>query len=54
MSWWFSTWKLLGPGNHVDQLLIGHTCEQGHHCDLGVGSAQFLTGAQHWGLGTLE
>lgn len=49
-----STWKLLGPGNHVDQLLIGHACEQGHHGDLSVGSAQLLTGAQHWGLGTLE
>lgn len=49
-----STWKLLGPGDHVDQLLIGHAGEQGHHGDLGVGSVQLLTGAQIRGLGTLE
>lgn len=48
------TWKLLGPGDHVDQLLIGHAGEQGHHGDLGVGTTQLLTGAQHRGLCTLE
>lgn len=38
----------------MDQLLIGHAGEQGHHGDLGVGSVQLLTGAQHRGLGALE
>lgn len=28
----------------MDQLLVGHAGEQGHHGDLGVGSAQLLTG----------
>lgn len=49
-----STWNLLGPGNHVDQLLVSHVCEQGHHGDFGVGSTQLLTGAQQWRLCTLE
>lgn len=49
-----STWKLLGPGDHVDQLLVSHAGEQGHHGDLGVGSAHLLTGAQYRGLCTLE
>ena len=38
------TWKLLGPGDHMDQLLVSHAGEQGHHGDLSVGSAQLLTG----------
>ncbi|KAG7239209.1 hypothetical protein INR49_029962 [Caranx melampygus] len=41
-------------GDHVDQLLVSHAGEQGHHGDLGVGSAQLLTGTQYRGLGTLE
>lgn len=49
-----STWKLLGPCDHVDQLLISHAGEQGHHGDLSIGSVHLLTGAQHWGLCTLE
>lgn len=49
-----STWNLLGPGNHVDQLLVSHVCEQGHHGGFGVGSTQLLTRAQQWGLCTLE
>lgn len=49
-----STWNLLGPGDHVDQLLVSHVGEQGHHGDFGVGSTQLLTGAQQWGLCTLE
>lgn len=38
----------------MDQLLVGHVCEQGHHGDFGVGPTQLLTGAQQRGLGTLE
>lgn len=38
----------------MDQLLVSHVCEQGHHGDFGVGSTQLLTGAQQWGLCTLE
>lgn len=38
----------------MDQLLVSHAGEQCHYGDLGVGSAQLLTGAQHWGLSTLE
>lgn len=38
----------------MDQLLVGHVCEQGHHGDFGVGSVQLLTRAQQWGLCTLE
>ncbi len=49
-----ATWKLLGPGDHVDQLLIGHAGEQCHDGDFGVGSAQLLTGAQHRRFSTLE
>lgn len=48
------TWNLLGPGDHVDQLLVGHVCEQGHHGDFGVGSTELLAGAQHRGLGPLK
>lgn len=38
----------------MDQLLVGHAGEQRHHGDLGVGSAQLLSGAEHWGLSTLK
>lgn len=48
------TWKLLGPSNHVDQLLVSHVGEQAHHSDLSVGPVQLLTGAQHRGFSTLE
>ena len=48
------TWHLLGPGDHVDQLLVRHAGEQRHHGDLCVGAADLLTGAQHRGLRALE
>ena len=38
----------------MDQLLVGHAGEQGHHGDLGVGLVHLLTGAQYRRLGTLE
>lgn len=38
----------------MDQLLVSHVCEQGHHGDFSVGSTQLLAGAQHRGLGPLE
>lgn len=38
----------------MDQLLVGHVCEQGHHGDFGVGPTELLAGAQHRGLGPLK
>ena len=38
----------------MDQLLVGHAGEQGHHGDLGVGSTQLLTRTQGGRLRPLE
>jgi len=48
------TWDLLGPGDHVDQLLVGHAGEQGHHGDLGVGPVHLLPRGQYRRLRPLE
>lgn len=37
------TWYFLSPAYHVDELFIGHVGEQGHHCDLCVRAAVFLS-----------
>lgn len=48
------TWHLLRPGDHVDQLLVGHAGEQGHDGDLGVRPTELLAGTQDWRLRLLQ
>ena len=48
------TWDLLGPRDHVDQLLVGHAGEQRHHADLRVRPVHLLPRGQHGRLRPLQ